>query len=202
MRSMTVLLASLTLLAPVALAETAEAPGLSGTWLLNEPQSETLREVMREAMVAQSDNPRMRERMERAAMRERASLRVGAFSKLVVEASEEVVSVRYNNGQTRELYTDGRELPAFEGYGIRASTAGWVNGLLVVENESMRGNRVETWTPSDNGQRLFVVTEVDGGERYGEISFRRIYDREPEAPTGPTVEESPDGDDSAGDGAP
>jgi hypothetical protein len=173
-------------------------PDLSGTWRLDLENSETLREKARDSALAQSTNPRAQQRWERSETRERQTLEQAPFSLLTLTQEDGLVEIRHRDGRVRSIYTDGRELEPEQAFGIQRSTASWQERRLVIENETPRGSRTELWELSEDRQHLFVTTDVDAGEPYGRLSFRRVYDLEPSAPEAP-AEEAPaaDSDDDA-----
>ncbi len=179
MRSTCALLLALPLLFLPGDSFAQEVPDLSGTWVLDEANSETPREKARERALERSDNPRARQRWERAETRERESMESAPFARLTLTQDEEVVNVQYRDGRSRSIHTDGRELEPDQTRGIVGGRARWEGPRLVVENDTPRGQRIEQWELSDDGKRLFVISEIQAGEPFGNISYRRIYDREP-----------------------
>ena len=174
------LLLSMLVVPLVAHAQEAERPSLSGTWLINQEESETMREKIGEMLQQQDLNPRARSRWERVQTRGRMSLQNQPFGRLKIDHAEPRVAIEYRSGRLRELYTDGRELEPDEAVGETAVTVTWQGPRLIVDAETVRGRVTEFWDLSDDGERLFVTTQAEMGERFeGPVTFRRVYDREP-----------------------
>lgn len=201
MRSNIVVATLLTSLVLPSIASAQQSPGpdLSGTWVINEIMSESMREKVRELMNEEITNPRTRARWDRVQARERTGMQSAPFARLEIAHEEPSVAIRYGGGRTRDLFTDGRELEPDPEYGVEALTVAWEGARLIVDSDTTRGRVTEFWELSDDGKRLFVTTTAEMGERLsGPVTFRRVYDLEP-----PWQEPAPEvPEDGSEDGSP
>ena len=63
--------------------------------------------------------------------------------------------------------------------GYLTVNAGWDKADLVVKTEGGRWPIEETYTLSEDGNRLRIVVELDGGKN--NRTFTRVYDKQPAA---------------------
>ena len=65
--------------------------------------------------------------------------------------------------------------------GILTVEAGWDNADLVVKTTGGRKPIKETYSLSEDGSRLRVILEIDGGKDNN--TYTRVYDKQPAAPS-------------------
>jgi hypothetical protein len=92
----------------------------------------------------------------------------------IVQADGEV-TITDNGGRSRILKPTGKKVKVEGPHGKETIRASWKDGSLVVKIKPEKGKeRTETWTPSNDGKRLFLTLSMSGGPP---VPMRRAYDR-------------------------
>jgi len=209
------LLCSLLLVAAGASADSTDKPNLSGSWTLNERLSENPRDKMRETMQQRGGDMGRgmsggtggrgggmgggmgggkggrgggvggADGMDPDAMRRRMEQLMRAAQSMVINHAEPTLSIRYDDGSERVIYTDGRVQEREGGIGYVETKAKWKkDGRLVVKATTEQGRRVkEIFQHSSGESRLYVTIELESDGRMPEVSFQRVYDLATEDPS-------------------
>ncbi|MDX1384367.1 MAG: hypothetical protein R3190_12020 [Thermoanaerobaculia bacterium] len=164
----------------------SEPSDLAGVWLLNEEESETLIEKVLAARPPDSmrGGDLGEARQQRAAERGRMRQRAQGLFEIQIEQQPDQVTIRYDNGRERVLYTDGRPSAAEPQLDFQEVQAAWEDGALVIRIKTSHGEPLERWQLSATGAKLRVTTEMGDGERIPHVSVTRVYDPKPETPQG------------------
>lgn len=175
----------------------ADNPNLSGTWKLNQNQSDNPREKMREAMgnagpQGQGGGPGGGFGNRQGGGRGR-----GAFqnqSQLTIEQNGQSVKISGESGnliaQTSDNSNAGSEDNSaqssnpgqsngqrFRGRRRGPETAQWKDNQLVVENSQPNGGKMtRTYSLSADGKQLYVTTEMQNPRFDQPVTFRLVYD--------------------------
>lgn len=82
------------------------------------------------------------------------------------------------SGREASIFTDGQTFEHTTPRGHAEATAVWQrNGRLMIETKFDEDRlQTETWELVAAGQRLYVTTEMGGGERRPKVKIRRVYD--------------------------
>ena len=166
---------------PVAAAN--ETPDLSGTWILNEDESDNPRERFSRGggmrLGGGSGGGGMRPGGGRGGGGMRPGDRQGTmgdpsrFREMTITQEGARLVFRYADDRERIFYPDGRA-EGESGAPVLA-TAEWKKSKLRIERESQRGTLIETFELQPEGARLIVTTKMKSGGR--SMSFKRVYDR-------------------------
>ncbi len=155
----------------VASLVAGEQPNFSGTWNLNEEESDQ-RPVRRRrdgGGDSQSDGSRRGQRR-----RGSGGLR-GANTLVITQDASTVTFVRGDHSRT--LYTDGRVITREGERGSLELRAFWQDDALVVERTFDDGRQItQTYALSEDGQRLYVTIRIEGDQLPQPVEFRRVYD--------------------------
>ncbi len=96
---------------------------------------------------------------------------------IAIEQSEESMGMRFDRGVYRDVSWGERVR------GNLKVITGWEERVLVIKSKGDRTRVVERYSLSDDGQRLRVSIELDGGRK--DMTFLRIFDRTSPAATSP-----------------
>jgi hypothetical protein len=187
-RTLWVLVAALAVSAsPAEAASEPEKPSFSGTWQLNEDESDDPREKMQEMRAKRGGmggpggggssmgGPG-------GGMGGRGGEGSGSgevmgqgLTRLEIRHEEPRLLVIDADDRDRTIYTDGRKVKRDSERGLVEVQAKWKKDKLVVERKQGRGGTLkETYELSPNGDQLYVTTKMGG--RMGSMKFRRVYD--------------------------
>lgn len=161
-----------------------QPPDLSGSWVLNEAESEDLRGRMRGGGIEDDGGPGMaggrrgrmggmdRERMRQAMQMLREASRV-----LKIIQDDSTITVASAGGAKRVLFPDGRKVEHELRNGTAVETkARWKDDRLVVERKFDGGVKItETYERTGEGRQLHVEVKLGGGIPRS-LEFRRVYD--------------------------
>lgn len=162
-------------------AQVPTGADISGTWVLNEAESDNPAEQMRRSREAgdrQEGRRRIRRggsRMDREAIRERMEALKNQRMRFTIDQREDAVTLMYPSQGVVDIPTTGEEVTvAWPGLGDVMVRAVWgEDGTLEVERQFGRGFRTTTsYALNPEASRLIVVTK--GGRRAREI--RSVYD--------------------------
>lgn len=182
-----VLFSALVVIAIGALATEAGAstavPDLSGTWMLNEEESDDPREGLEELKKSRGQDrksgrsgrfaQRVREKKVAKAKEAMAELedRPRQFE---IEQAADAVTFVYGDNRQQTFPTDGSSVKPKDDL-MKKATAEWVDQSLVIRGETKRGKDIEqTYTLGPDGSQLFVTMIVRTDR--GEMKNRRVYD--------------------------
>ncbi|MEE8368907.1 MAG: hypothetical protein V3S30_11400 [Thermoanaerobaculia bacterium] len=199
---------SLLLFSSISTADTPQngPPDLSGTWELNEEDSDNLREKMMEARRSGGSGGSRsggggfgggmgggRGGMGGGMGAGRGGMSGGrsggrdgegpprlmrGIDVLEVEQSDSKVTIRYSDVSERILITDGKKYESESPNGDSLiTTAVWKQGQLIVTIKSSERGKIKEWYKlSESGQRLIVKLDLPGRGRFPAITLKRIYD--------------------------
>ena len=108
-----------------------------------------------------------------------------AFTRLAIDHQDPDLVITFADDRQRTLTTDGATRELDSPFGIVETSAEWKkDGRLVIKMKNPDERRVtETWELSADGERLSVLTKIEGGRR-PELSFERVYDAVESVPAG------------------
>jgi VWFA-related protein len=115
-----------------------------------------------------------------AAPGERAAERFADLARgleiLEIERDGSWIVIHHGNGETRVVLTDGGVVA--DGLGSR-TLARFEGGVLVIESRTDRGGRTERLEPDADGERLTVITDLDGdlAGRARNLTIRTVFRR-------------------------
>ncbi|UCC74692.1 MAG: hypothetical protein JSV86_09120 [Gemmatimonadota bacterium] len=167
-----------------ASAVQVDRPNLSGSWVLNEEESDNPREQMRPASGSgmqgrQGGGMRGRPpggdpRGDREQMRR---LMEGPHAFKILQ-DDSTVTIVTEDGMRLVLFPDGQEREDLvEGLGATKLTADWQGGKLVVARKSDSGpEATQSYELSDDGGQLVVRVRIEHPQMPRPIEFRRVYD--------------------------
>ncbi len=152
-----------------------EQPNFSGTWNLNEEESDQ-RPVRRRrggGGDSQSDGGRRGQRR-RGSGDGSGGLRGANTFVITQDASTVTFAV---GDRSRTLYTDGRVITREGERGSLEVRAFWQDDALVVERTFDNGRQItQTYALSEDGQQLYVTIRIEGDQLPQPVEFRRVYD--------------------------
>lgn len=97
------------------------------------------------------------------------------MDELTIVQKDGEVTITDSGGRARVFKPDGKKVKVDGPHGKETVRASWKDGSLVVKIKPEKGpDRIETWTPSNDGKRLFLTLSMDGGPP---VPMRRAYDR-------------------------
>jgi hypothetical protein len=97
------------------------------------------------------------------------------LDELTIVQKDGEVTITDLGGQSRVLKPGGKKVKVEGPRGKETVRASWNDGSLVVKIKPEKGpSRTETWTPSNDGKRLFLTLSMSGGPP---VPMRRAYDR-------------------------
>jgi hypothetical protein len=170
----------------------AAKPNLTGTWILNQDQSDNPREKMQQAMGAptEGNGGGGEGRYQNNGRTGRGPGRRGImaeFSKLTIE--EPGGNVKITGASGRELATTQPQTNKAEsneknenqgGMGALRSApaaAQWQGNQLVAKSEGYgRGTTTRTYELSPDGKQLYVTTKVENERLSQPVTYRLVYD--------------------------
>jgi hypothetical protein len=174
------------LLAATALAADKARPDFSGTWQLNEQQSDDIREKIREAIRARMrgggmggrggpGEPGGGGRMGQA--RERMRRMQEGMQRLTIAQTESEMTVTNAVERKQSFFTDGRTQTREGGFGPVKFEANWKKrSLVVIEKPETEGATVtRTYFFRRDDPHLYVNVKVEG--RGPVFDYQRVYDR-------------------------
>lgn len=167
-----------------AQAQSATAqPNLSGTWKLNEKQSDDPREKMREAMSQNASQGAGAMRPGRQGRRlGRGGGMMAEFSQLTINQTDKVVKVTGSSGRliaTSEPPSKDDENAQDNGGMMRFSPAEakWQGSQLVAASHGFGGGTTtRTFELSPDGKQLYVTTKIENQRFSQPVTFRLVYD--------------------------
>jgi hypothetical protein len=188
------ILAALFVAAVANARETAPEPNLSGTWTFNDEITARLMQGQREQgrpgfggdrpggrggpMGGPGGGPPPggdRDGRMRGAPGGSSPMTMHDLDELTIVQKEGEVTITDAGGRSRVFHPTGKKVKAEGPHGKETLRASWKDGSLVVKIKPEKGpSRIETWTPSNDGKRLFLTLSMDGGPR---MPMRRAYDR-------------------------
>ncbi|MES1243600.1 MAG: hypothetical protein ABUT39_18480 [Acidobacteriota bacterium] len=168
-----------------AAREKASEPDLSGTWTFNDEVTarlmQGLRDQGRPAFGGERPGGRGGPRGGPGGGRMRGapggppSTRMQDLDELTIVQKDGEVTITDSGGRSRVFQPTGRKVKVDGPHGKETVRAGWKDGSLVVKIKPEKGpSRIETWTPSNDGRRLFLTLSMSDGPR---MPLRRAYDR-------------------------
>jgi hypothetical protein len=190
-------------LAARAVEKANERPDFTGTWQLNNEESDDLREKMLEARQGRGNGsggsrggggfggpPAGRGGM--GGPRGRFGGRGGgdrgdmgapplmreALERLVISHSDPEITISYGDGRLLVLYTDGRKIERESPFGeVLVFKTKWKEDRIVVKRRSEgRPEVTEIYELSPERERLFVTLEFEPPRGGGQITLRRVYE--------------------------
>ena len=100
-----------------------------------------------------------------------------AVKKLTIEQLEGQVTLTDGEGRTRTLYPNGEwHMVGGEGGSLQVR-ATWEEGALRVEIRGHRGPLTRTYELGEDGDQLLITSRVEDGPRGGPVEFTRVFDR-------------------------
>ena len=148
------------------------AVDLSGTWLLNEEESDEPGPQRNGAPphgeVSPPGGPPQPPMGEGGPM---------AVKKLTIEQLEGRVTLTDGEGRTRTLYPNGEWSTVGGEAGTLQVRATWEEDALRVEIRGHRGPLSRIYSLGDDGDQLLITTRIEDGPRGGPVEFTRVYDR-------------------------
>lgn len=189
MRSIKVVLALLFVAAAAAAREKAPEPDLSGTWTFNDEVTARLMQGMREQGRGPGGpgGPMRRpgggsggpppggERRRGHGEGGPSPMTMHDLDELTIVQKDGEVTITNGGGQARVFNPNGKKVKVDGPHGKETVRASWKDGSLVVKIKPEKGpERTETWTPSNDGKRLFLTLSMSGGPP---VPMRRAYDR-------------------------
>lgn len=195
MRSINRILAAFFVAAMAAGArEKAPEPDLSGTWTFNDEVTARLMQGMRDqgrggpggpggpmrrpgggpggpgAPPPEGGGGRMRRGHDGP-----PAMAMQDLEELTIVQKDGEVTITDGGGRSRVLRPTGKKVKVDGPQGKETVRASWKDGSLVVKVKPEKGpERTETWTPSNDGKRLFLTLSMNGGPP---VPMRRAYDR-------------------------
>lgn len=147
---------------------------ISGTWLLNEEESDTPR-------------PRNHsDRLDGKGKQAGGDLNppgigggLPGAEHLNIEQTDGEVTFRSDGVSSRTLITDGSWRSLEGAHGTLRVRASWTVEGLVVEAEGQRGILMRTYAIADDGNRLLVTSRIENGPRGQPVELTRVFDRAP-----------------------
>lgn len=104
-----------------------------------------------------------------------------ATERLTIEQVDGHVTLTDGSDRSRALHPDGEwTTVGIDGGGVQVR-ATWVEAGLRVEIRSQRGELTRTYELGDGGDRLLITSRIEDGPRGRTVELTRVYDR---APTG------------------
>ena len=159
----------------VASLVAGEQPNLSGTWNLNEEESDQrpVRRRRDRGGDSQSDGGRRGQR--RRGSGDGSGGPRGANTLVI---TQDASTVTFGVGdRSRTLYTDGRVITREGERGSLELRAFWQDDALVVERTFDNGRQItQTYALSEDGQQLYVTIRIEGDRLPQPVEFRRVYD--------------------------
>lgn len=194
MRSTKVVLALLLVAAAAAAREKVPEPDLSGTWTFNDEVTARLMQGMREqgrpgfgGGPGGPGGPMRRpgggsggpppggERRRGHGGGEPSPMTMHDLDELTIVQKDGAVTITAGDGPSRVFTPNGKKVKVDGPHGKETVRASWKDGSLVVKIKPEKGSeRTETWTPSNDGKRLFLTLSMSGGPP---VPMRRAYDR-------------------------
>lgn len=187
------ILAALFVAASAAAREKAPEPDLSGTWTFNDEITARLMQGQREQgrpgfgggrpggrggpMGNPGGGPPGGERggRMRGAPGGSSPMTMHDLDELTIVQKDGEVAITDGGGRSRVFQPTGKKVKVEGPRGKETIRASWKEGSLVVKIKPEKGpSRIETWTPSNDGKRLFLTLSMDGGPP---VPMRRAYDR-------------------------
>lgn len=151
----------------------AEAPmDLSGTWLLNEEESDRpgpVREGPRHGGTEFTPHAPPTPPADGGGL-------PGA-ERLTVEQDEGEVTFTNGSGRSLTVVTDGSWRNVGGEHGTLRIRAAWTSEALIVEREGQRGLLTRTYELGDDGDRLLVSSRIENGPKGGPAEFTLVFDR-------------------------
>ncbi len=98
---------------------------------------------------------------------------------LSVKQDDKLVEIIDDNGQTRNLYPDGKKHKETDASGRGVSIKSrWDGDRLVAESKlAHAGKLTETYELSPDGKQLVVISQLDNSQLSAPLVIRRVYDR-------------------------
>ena len=97
------------------------------------------------------------------------------LDELTIVQKDGEVTITAGSGPSRVFNPNGKKVKVDGPHGKETVRASWKDGSLVVKIKPEKGpERTETWTPSNDGKRLFLTLSMSGGPP---VPMRRAYDR-------------------------
>lgn len=176
----------------------AGRPDLAGSWVLNEDESDDLREAIarqggggQEGRRGGAGRTGGRRSGDGGSGEERGFRGrrgggpggggAGGFARaprtLEITQTDAYVSMATGQGRSTKFFTDGRSEERDFGQGSGELRAFWDHHELVVERQGERGRFRQTYALSADGRQLFVTVVLEGGPAGGSLKLRRVYDR-------------------------
>lgn len=103
------------------------------------------------------------------------------FRTLTVRHKDPVLKVEYGDESDDTFYTDGRKVKREDERGWVEVQTKWKDGRVVVERDAGRGKATETLELSADRKKLIVTTKMEAGPM-GSVAIKRVYDVETDAP--------------------
>jgi hypothetical protein len=97
---------------------------------------------------------------------------------LRVEQDEKQITITDDNGQTRNLYPDGKKHKETDASGNSTTIkTHWDGDRLVAESKlGHSGKLTETYELSQDGKQLYAISQLDNSRLSAPLVIRRVYD--------------------------
>ena len=156
----------------VASLVVGEQPNLSGTWNLNEEESDQRPVRRRRDGGGDSQTGDGRRGQRRRGSGDGGG--PGGANTIVITQDASTVTFGVED-RSRTLYTDGRVITREGERGSLELRAFWQGDALVVERTFDNGRQItQTYALSQDDQQLYVTIRVEGDRQ--SVEFRRVYD--------------------------